>query len=179
MKITMNIDCTPEEARAFFGLPDVKPMQEKLLREMEERLRGKSARNGARGDAQDVAHDVQGVRTASGEIPRGNGASFWGEERLMSARTPISGRRFRYLTSSSWTSTRTARACDHPVIDRRQGLLRPEQADRLAPREPELLQPFYRLVPGEPVRHASFGVAGLAMAEPAHNVVEFGQPFFV
>jgi len=31
MKITMNIDCTPDEARAFFGLPDVKPMQEKMF----------------------------------------------------------------------------------------------------------------------------------------------------
>ena len=39
MKITMNIDCTPDEARAFFGLPDVKPMQEKLLKEVEERMR--------------------------------------------------------------------------------------------------------------------------------------------
>jgi hypothetical protein len=34
----MNIDCTPEEARAFFGLPDVQPMQEHLMREMQERL---------------------------------------------------------------------------------------------------------------------------------------------
>ncbi len=38
MKITVNIDCTPEEARAFLGLPDVAPMQERLLREMEERI---------------------------------------------------------------------------------------------------------------------------------------------
>ena len=38
MKIAMNIDCTPEEARAFFGLPDVKPMQEKLLKQVEARL---------------------------------------------------------------------------------------------------------------------------------------------
>ena len=38
MKITVNIDCTPDEARTFFGLPDVKPMQEKLLREVEARL---------------------------------------------------------------------------------------------------------------------------------------------
>ncbi len=30
MKATMNIDCTPEEARAFLGLPDVQPMQERL-----------------------------------------------------------------------------------------------------------------------------------------------------
>ncbi len=38
MKVTVNIDCTPEEARVFFGLPDVKPMQEALLKEMYERL---------------------------------------------------------------------------------------------------------------------------------------------
>ena len=39
MKITIDIDCTPQEARAFFGFPDVQPMQERLLREMEDRLR--------------------------------------------------------------------------------------------------------------------------------------------
>ena len=38
MKITVNVDCTPEEARAFLGLPDVKPMQEQLIREMQERM---------------------------------------------------------------------------------------------------------------------------------------------
>ncbi len=38
MKITVNIDCTPEEARTFFGLPDVKPMQEQLMKEVQERL---------------------------------------------------------------------------------------------------------------------------------------------
>ena len=32
MKITMNIECSPEEARRFFGLPDVAPLQEELLR---------------------------------------------------------------------------------------------------------------------------------------------------
>ncbi|MCK6417891.1 MAG: DUF6489 family protein [Alphaproteobacteria bacterium] len=39
MKVTFNIDCTPEEARAFLGLPDVAPMQEVLMAELEERLR--------------------------------------------------------------------------------------------------------------------------------------------
>jgi hypothetical protein len=39
MKISLDIDCTPEELRGFFGLPDVKPMQEQLLQEVEERLR--------------------------------------------------------------------------------------------------------------------------------------------
>ncbi len=38
MKIQFDVDCTPEELRAFFGLPDVKPMQENLLREIQERL---------------------------------------------------------------------------------------------------------------------------------------------
>ena len=39
MKFKVDIECTPEEARAFFGLPDVKPLQEALLPEVEERLR--------------------------------------------------------------------------------------------------------------------------------------------
>ncbi len=38
MKVTVNIDCTPEEARAFLGLPDVKPMQEQLMRELQEQM---------------------------------------------------------------------------------------------------------------------------------------------
>jgi Family of unknown function (DUF6489) len=39
MKIHLDIDCTPEELRGFFGLPEVKPMQDALLKEVEERLR--------------------------------------------------------------------------------------------------------------------------------------------
>jgi Family of unknown function (DUF6489) len=39
MKFKVDIDCTPDEARAFFGLPDVKPLQEALLPEVQERLR--------------------------------------------------------------------------------------------------------------------------------------------
>ncbi len=38
MKITMNVECTPEEARAFLGLPDVGPMQEQLMQEVQERM---------------------------------------------------------------------------------------------------------------------------------------------
>lgn len=38
MKITVEIDCTPAEARDFLGLPDVKPMQEELMRDMRERM---------------------------------------------------------------------------------------------------------------------------------------------
>ena len=39
MKIKLDIDCTPDEVRDFFGLPQVKPLQEELLKEMQERLR--------------------------------------------------------------------------------------------------------------------------------------------
>jgi len=39
MKVKVDIDCTPDEARAFLGLPDVKPLQDALLPEVEERLR--------------------------------------------------------------------------------------------------------------------------------------------
>ncbi len=39
MKITFNIDCTPQEARSFFGLPDVAPMQARILKEMETQMR--------------------------------------------------------------------------------------------------------------------------------------------
>ena len=35
MKIRIDIDCTPEEARAFLGLPDVRPMQEELLKDLQ------------------------------------------------------------------------------------------------------------------------------------------------
>ena len=38
MKVNVEIDCTPEEARAFFGLPDVAPMQERLMKDVEERM---------------------------------------------------------------------------------------------------------------------------------------------
>ncbi|HYE52939.1 MAG TPA: DUF6489 family protein [Azospirillaceae bacterium] len=38
MKITVDVDCTPEEARTFLGLPDVKPMQEALMQQMQDRL---------------------------------------------------------------------------------------------------------------------------------------------
>lgn len=38
MKINVEVDCTPEEARAFLGLPDLRPMQDQLLAEMGERM---------------------------------------------------------------------------------------------------------------------------------------------
>jgi len=38
MKISLDIDFTAEEARQFFGLPEVRPLQEALLNEVQERL---------------------------------------------------------------------------------------------------------------------------------------------
>ena len=38
MKVIVDIDCTPEEMRHFFGLPDVMPMQDKLMKEIERRM---------------------------------------------------------------------------------------------------------------------------------------------
>ena len=38
MKIHVDIDCTPEEARTFLGLPDVAPMQEALMAELQKRM---------------------------------------------------------------------------------------------------------------------------------------------
>ena len=38
MKFTLDVDCTPEEARIFLGLPDVKPMQDALMAQVRERM---------------------------------------------------------------------------------------------------------------------------------------------
>jgi hypothetical protein len=38
MKFTVNVECSPEEARRFIGLPDVSPMNEMLVREMSNRM---------------------------------------------------------------------------------------------------------------------------------------------
>ncbi|MEQ8432721.1 MAG: DUF6489 family protein [Oceanicaulis sp.] len=38
MKVNINIECTPQEARAFFGLPDVTPLNDQLVQEMQKRM---------------------------------------------------------------------------------------------------------------------------------------------
>lgn len=38
MNISIDIDCTPEEARTFLGLPDVRPMQDVMLQEVQNRM---------------------------------------------------------------------------------------------------------------------------------------------
>ena len=37
MKVRVEVECSPEEARAFFGLPDVSPVNELLVEEMKKR----------------------------------------------------------------------------------------------------------------------------------------------
>ncbi len=39
MKVHVEVECTPEEARTFLGLPDVQPMQQALMQDLEQRLR--------------------------------------------------------------------------------------------------------------------------------------------
>ena len=38
MNITMNVDCTPEEARRFMGLPDMAPLHEIYLEKAREAM---------------------------------------------------------------------------------------------------------------------------------------------
>jgi hypothetical protein len=38
MKFNIEVDCTPDEARRFLGLPDVAPMQQAVVAAMERRL---------------------------------------------------------------------------------------------------------------------------------------------
>ncbi|WGF87349.1 DUF6489 family protein [Marinivivus vitaminiproducens] len=39
MKINIEIECTPDEARQFMGLPDVQPLHDKMMAEIEGRMR--------------------------------------------------------------------------------------------------------------------------------------------
>jgi hypothetical protein len=38
MKMSVEVDCTPEEARRFMGLPDVSALNEALVKEMQARM---------------------------------------------------------------------------------------------------------------------------------------------
>ena len=39
MKLSIDIDCTPQEARAFLGLPDVEAFQQEMMAEIQNQLR--------------------------------------------------------------------------------------------------------------------------------------------
>lgn len=38
MKVKIDIECSPAEARAFFGLPNIEPLNDKLVEEMGRRM---------------------------------------------------------------------------------------------------------------------------------------------
>lgn len=38
MRFQVNLDCTPEEARQFFGMPDILPMQQAMMEELSKRM---------------------------------------------------------------------------------------------------------------------------------------------
>jgi len=38
MKVNIEIDCTPLEARQFFGLPDVSPMQAAVMEKLQQQM---------------------------------------------------------------------------------------------------------------------------------------------
>jgi hypothetical protein len=38
MKVTVEVDCTPAEARNFLGLPDVTPLNDRLVQEIQNRF---------------------------------------------------------------------------------------------------------------------------------------------
>ena len=38
MKCTVEVECTPLEARQFFGLPDVQPLQATIMAEVEKKM---------------------------------------------------------------------------------------------------------------------------------------------
>src|SRR3546814_10619316 len=43
MKMTIEVDCSPEEARRFLGLPDVSALNERLVEEMKARMEANMA----------------------------------------------------------------------------------------------------------------------------------------
>ena len=72
MKISINVECTPEEARAFFGLPDVRPLQESMLEHM--RLQMEKAASSM--DPEAVFKTLFPLQTESlGELQK----AFWGQ----------------------------------------------------------------------------------------------------
>lgn len=44
MKFNFDIECSPEEARRFLGLPDVTPLHDSMLKEMEKHMKDNIAK---------------------------------------------------------------------------------------------------------------------------------------
>jgi len=70
MKVNIEMDMTPEEARAFMGLPDVAPIQKRMLEDMQSRMK-----------AAFDAGDPEGMRKAW--MPLGGAETFTQFQKLM------------------------------------------------------------------------------------------------
>ena len=74
MKISLDFECTPEEARKFFGLPEVQPLQEAVLKEVQEQLFAQHQGDGRQDHGRDLAAgDPQGFRTVAADVPGPDG----------------------------------------------------------------------------------------------------------
>ena len=61
MKFKIDIDCTPQEARTFLGLPDVESVQKALYSEIETRHARGARPHGSRAHARDLDAGGQGL----------------------------------------------------------------------------------------------------------------------
>ena len=68
MKITVNVDCTPLEARQFMGLPDVEPMQKAAMAEIEKRMMAELERFSPEIAVQGLAADRRNERRVASGI---------------------------------------------------------------------------------------------------------------
>ena len=81
MKITIEVDCTPLEARQFMGLPDVQSIQAAAMAELEKRVRTEMERVSPEGflrtwfvegpqNAENLWRSLTNVMTAKPDEPK-------------------------------------------------------------------------------------------------------------
>ena len=69
MKVNVEVDCTPLEARQFFGLPDVQPMQAAVKDKLQKQLMANIEKvSPESADAELVHIRSQDRRTVSGHV---------------------------------------------------------------------------------------------------------------
>lgn len=70
MKVTINIECTPEEARTFLGMPDLQPVHDAMVDKMV-----KLAKDGV--SAQDMETMMRAWMPGMGENWQAMQKAFW------------------------------------------------------------------------------------------------------
>jgi oligoendopeptidase F len=78
MKVTIEVDCTPEEARRVMGLPDLTPLHDRYIQMMQDSMNGTALRP-------EMLENMMKSWTPMGEA----GAAFW--RRLFEAGTKPGG----------------------------------------------------------------------------------------